>query len=649
MNRSACVWVLAGLFSCGSCGGPSGSGAGGGSGGSASGSLSYALVEASGSWNLAATADPDGSCAYVTKTALRTVTFAGVKARAADYSIGKGTLTAKAAVDLVVSTIEGEQKCVSGQTLACPKFPDPANKTAVTLTFKPVSPLPVGAENGRVLVPELANFQLPELCAAGPWTVGRGPTRGRPITVAELKSGRFVIEGNGVSAVAAEPGKEGSIVGTLTYEFRFVFQTDDYDPRNAVAPTALTTFDDCTLDLPATTADLDAAQTAYAAGNTDIALNASGCRRLAIMRAAGRETINQVLTRGTSLNYDPASDKTTAGRDAVTTYVREVDATTGIRERFDSDGDGVFEAETQSLFDQGLWKSSTTRDLSPTNTVARETTVTRVDATTAKVEIEEEGVPLTAYDTPVRQEACYDSTTPQSPACPEPPPGTCTPTPVDDHKACSPAEVKSFEKQLANAVAKGSKCLARLGLSGHDPSGRDLTLISTKSLDFLCTKNKCDPYGFLGELGRDGRRPMLVNLGKTRTAELGSTLFHEMLHSDPRFTHSPTLEALAGKACKHQLVDRTNACESLCMGKNPSSCDCIRCLTPVGSQPKPEICEKCKGYGGCAAARPNVSSKVGAYCKKGVFCDTKVECATVCPQGFGSCHPYRATCESTCN
>lgn len=98
-----------------------------------------------------------------------------------------------------------------------------------------------------------------------------------------------------------------------------------------------------------------------------------------------------------------------------------------------------------------------------------------------------------------------------------------------------------------------------------------------------------------------------------------------------------------------QLVDRTNACESLCMGKNPSSCDCIRCLTPVGSQPKPEICEKCKGYGGCAAAGPNVASKVGAYCKMGIFCDTQVECATACPQGFGSCQPYRATCESMCN
>lgn len=150
----------------------------------------------------------------------------------------------------------------------------------------------------------------------------------------------------------------------------------------------------------------------------------------------------------------------------------------------------------------------------------------------------------------------------------------------------------------------------------------------------------------------------MVNTARTAgdAVELSKTLFHEMLHSDSRFSHNDKLLKRADKACKKPIVDRTFACEVMCFGPQASECTCNRCLTPDGQAPSKETCEKCKSFGACpgrtfvdaAGVTKNVSQGVGAYCKDGTFCDTLSECNAACGM-LGVCKPFKSTCDEGCN
>ena len=104
---------------------------------------------------------------------------------------------------------------------------------------------------------------------------------------------------------------------------------------------------------------------------------------------------------------------------------------------------------------------------------------------------------------------------------------------------------------------------------------------------------------------------MMVNLARLGgdPAQLSRTLFHEMLHSDPRFSH--------------------NACE-YCRRHYPS------CLGRQETKPD----------GGTG----NVSQGVGAWCDRLLmFCDTAAECDSACSAIGSRCERTKSVCDRNCN
>lgn len=137
--------------------------------------------------------------------------------------------------------------------------------------------------------------------------------------------------------------------------------------------------------------------------------------------------------------------------------------------------------------------------------------------------------------------------------------------------------------------------------------------------------------------------------------ERSATLFHEMLHIDPRFDHRTALEEASGKACKLAITDRLYACEAMCFSPEPDRCQCTRCLSPEAAAPTKEACEKCADQPACPGRQepgPNggsvsISSAIGAWCDRTkTFCDTKAECDSECPV---KCQQIKATCDASCN
>ena len=368
-------------------------------------------------------------------------------------------------------------------------------------------------------------------------------------------------------------------------------------------------------------------------------------------RAGGTTTTRYAVTRDTRLVLDPATGKSVAERDAVPSYVREVDAT-GERERFDADEDGVVEATGETIRTAGRWMGATVRELAPgSSTVLRQVTQRRVDDTTMAVSIEEAGVLVDEYVTPLRQEKCFDQNSMTADACAPPSPGP-SPTCGGASSACVGAQKKELLTKLTAALKKGKDCMKKAGFGSGDADGKGLTLVATGSLTLKCDTDPCAAFGSY----EDG----VLTVNTTRIAgdqaQLNATLFHEMLHSDPRFTHNDRLVKVAGKACKAQIMDRTYACEVMCFGPQASACSCNRCLTPDGKNPSRETCEKCKPFGACPGRREagtdgvvrNVAQAIGAVCKTGDFCDTKAECDTACG-ALGPCKSIKATCDDNCN
>lgn len=642
---------------CFECLDPGGGGSGGGSGGGGDESFvaEYSLVEATGSWNVTGSA-VSGGCTHTTTSAVRTLSLAAPVKNAATFSSNLGLLQGFAQVQGRIEARAGTTSCTSGTMRACPSTADQAQDLPFVFVTVAAEPgLPLDAPDGLAFVPVITAQQLPELCDRTQFSVSKGWLRGKPITVAQLKSGRFVVEASGTlpllpAEVEAGDPDPAPVSGTLTYSFRLVYQTDDYDPSKAVEPPQLPSFDECLVDLEPTEDDLERAEAEYADGGTDIALNSTGCRRLSVTRGSGTLAVQHSLTRGTKLVFDAASGTTRAERDSVVLYSLTEDAA-GEHEKFDFDLDGTFEQTTETTFSGADWASSVA------TLGATKSTQTRLDASTMRVRFEEGGVLVEEFDTAIRQRACFEQSSMYDPACapPAPMPGgpACGGTPAP----CTKAQRKAIKKQLAAALKKGTKCMKDMSFDGFQPEGKGLTLATMGKLNFICDPDPCSDYGSLSR-GANGKFDFTINTSRAVGAEAAKTLFHEMLHSDPSFSHNDTLVSLAAKACKLQITDRTYACETMCFAPSRGgSCACVRCLNPKKGAPAKELCDKCSKFGTCPGRQGvrsngmmgNISQGVGAYCERGkIYCDTKAECDTACTLG-GGCQQTKTVCDDNCN
>jgi hypothetical protein len=255
-----------------------------------------------------------------------------------------------------------------------------------------------------------------------------------------------------------------------------------------------------------------------------------------------------------------------------------------------------------------------------------------------------------------KQLGCFDQSSMTDPACRGTAPTGCGGTTAP----CAGQQLKDMTKALTDALKKGSACMKAAGYDGFQPAGKALTLLGTGKLKLQCSTDPCGAYGsFETAANDDGSHDFTVNVARAAGPELAKTLFHEMLHSDPSFTHDDTLVDLAGKACKLQITDRTYACETMCFAPSRGgSCACERCLNPKKGTPSQAICTKCSKFGACPGRQGvrsngmvgNISQGIGAYCGRGkIFCDTKVECDTACASFGGGCQQIKTVCEDTCN
>lgn len=634
---------------------------GGGGGSSSTTRITYDLVEARGEWNVTGTAT-NGSCTSTTTSSKASVSLSSPDLRAATWDLDDGELRASFDVDLVIGARQGTEVCGTSSPSACPSFAEHDQQTSGFFIVS-TTPTAVGkdAPGLTVLVPTMTGLLPRDLCDNAQFDVSSRYLRARPLTVDELRSGRFVLEGEGtlpLRAPAYDPDSPSAatVTGALTYSFRFVFQAPDFDPAKAVTPPTLTTFDECVDDVMPTGDDLVAAADAVADGGLDVALNASGCRRIVISRAGDVETISQQRTVGTKFIVEPSPPSLRTEREVVTVF-RSVTDATGVHEALDVDEDGFFEVTDDHTFSGGAWQTTVSRDFAAnSSTVLRQLTLTRIDATTMNVRLEVGGQLIDEFVTSTRQGACFDSRSPTDPACAGTPPTGCTgaaPT------RCSATQKRKTTRDLGDALQKGRDCMKGVGFDSYQPDGKGLTLIATDKLNFLCSSDPCAPFGYFERAGDDkGRHDFMINTARNSPGELAKTLFHEMLHSDPRFTHNDRFDELASKACKLQITDRTYACETMCFAPSRGgACSCTACLNPNRfEKPSQDICNKCSKFGTCPGrqglradgTRGNISQGIGAFCARGSgsFCDTKAECDSSCPS---SCQPIKTVCDDACN
>ncbi len=634
-----------------------GGGGGKGDGGSSSTRLDYDLVEATGEWSVTGSSK-SGTCTSTTTSSKTTLTLKSPQKEAASYSSRYGL------DPIVASNLESQRVPRTGTNSCggtCPSSAD-APLTQPAFFFVSTSPtmLMANAPDGYAFVPVLSSVPMPELCSGVSFKVSGAELRARPITIAELKSGRFVIEGSGESQIEGPAPTEfdpnpDTAEGTFRWSFKLVFQTADYDPAKAVTPPTFTLYDQCMAD-PAPSADeLLAAKAAYVGGQDEVSLSADGCKKVSRTRNGTAETVRYVVTRGTKLTFDAASGTSRTEPDTLVPYERTLDGDV-VHERFDDDGDGVFDRTIDETFSAGVWQSTESKVFAPgTMTPAERVTRTRVDATTAHVRFETDGVLEEEFDTLIRQESCVDSNSPTSSACTPPAPPTNCMGMVD---SCKGQQLKDVTKQLADALKKGNACMKKAGFDSVQPQGQGLTMIATGKLNLLCSNNPCHPYGYYEPVANDnGTHDLMVNTVRD-PAQVSRTLFHEMLHSDPRFDHDDKLDKLSSKLCKLQITDRTYACETMCFFPAASSpCSCVRCLNPKRYGPPPkEICRKCgSGNGfecpGRTGVRQDgsmgpVAQAVASYCERGsLLCDTKLECNRDCAPYGGGCKQLKSFCD----
>jgi hypothetical protein len=635
--------------------------------------IKYSLVEATGEISVVGGGAFQG-CTYDTKLSKFTISLPAAKRYAATFDIERGKLDIQTTAQQAFSGVNGFESCDNKPPVDC----SPGHRTAETSgLFISLLDIKFGESpaDGLAFRPNLdANIRSPEMCSSQEWREPNNWKLGKPVTVGQLKSGRFVIENSGTAARMQkfEPdggGSDGPVTGTFTWSYRFVFQSDNYDPANAVASTEFGNFDTCLdEDTEPTAEDIETAQAAFARGDTDIALNSTGCRRLAVSRENGVVTTRMQLTKGTKYIVDAATGKPLAARDTVDTYVREVDAN-GERERIDADADGFAERDGETQSKGGNWSSTTTRELTKySSDVVRKVTETRLDATTMRVRFEKGGKLTTEYETSIEQKRCFGPMTPTASQC-RPPGSDGTPGPPyvackeDMLAACSPAAMKQINKLLQKTVVKGSKCLRKFSPDRADVNDKALAMLASGGIKLVCPIVKCDDFGHFNRANNS----LMLNLDKSGNDEsLQSTLFHELLHLDSKFNHNDGLVDAAAKACKLPIADRAYACESLCFGAPALRCQeaCRRCINPGNPSCESDSCSDLPQCGQRREPQPDgswlpwydwtkvdpnlISRSVGAYCSSTkTFCDTASECKTEC--GGIACKLFKATCSGNCN
>lgn len=653
--RSFFVLAAVGLTGCTCLDGGSGGGGGGSGGGGSKSSITYDLVEMTGEFNVSGT-NTSGTCMSVSKEAKVVLSLAKPDPKTVTFVPKQGQLSGYVSGTMTLPPTVGTTTCGTSAPTACPSFAEMpyTGEAFLGISTDPVT-LGASAAPGVAFVPVLGGPLPRALCDKTQFEVSNIWARGKPVTVAQLLSGRFVVEASGTTPLVPPATMLGEsdpqpVQGTLSYSYRLVFQTSDYDPKNAVAPIDLPSFDQCLTDLDPTADDDQAAEDAFDAGATDIPLNASGCRRLKVTRDAGSLSLAYELTKGTRLVFDAASGATRAEADRRVLYAFTEDDT-GIHESFDTNEDGTFDRTVETTFDAGVWAATVSTEAGPN---PKRVSRIRASDTTMVVREERGGTVLDEFVTSTAQGKCFGPNDMQADAC-KPPPGpppTCTnETPMP----CSKAVSDALRRDLTKAVAKGRKCLKDTGLE-FDPSAKVEALSKAGKLKFFCTADPCGP---LGEFKVDPaeRNPYRMDFNTARNstpAERARTLFHETFHSDPIFNHDDELNRAASNACKLQITDRTFACETMCFNPQAANkCVCIRCLSKDRFQSTDAICKKCDGLPDCSGrveGGKNVSQAIGAWCGRGkVFCDTKTECDTACASIGGGCKQVKATCDAGCN
>jgi hypothetical protein len=402
-------------------------------------------------------------------------------------------------------------------------------------------------------------------------------------------------------------------------------------------------------------ASLRAAQAAYAAGELDIAISASGCTHLT-REKQGDTVVSETLVTSPFLFGQSASGAPLFSA-AVTRWVYDA---RGVTQTTDADGDGFFEFERRTTYDERA--VTEVRERASGALLSRRTVVAGDEGRTLTVsdEVAVDGVlgQGTSFVTSSFQTKCnppQQSPTDLSPAT----------EPANlNTRACTDAERNSALKAIGEAAWGGADCLRAAGRHSMAAAVQRAAVTldvkiecsSDTSAGFEAANDKGYAYMFPGK-GRLIFHDSFFDNGRSSSAR-ASTVLHELSHFDD--VHDKFLEAAASLQ-QLTLTDPVYACEAMCYADDASLCTAAACLGKTVSNYKWGL--PCSGtLDRDAVARVEVArgkplaacdsgQQVGALCRlhnfgaSVLFCDTETECNAKC-QTF--CESKSVSCENSC-
>jgi hypothetical protein len=435
--------------------------------------------------------------------------------------------------------------------------------------------------------------------------------------------------------------------------------------ETCVLPEELTAF---------TTEALNAAKEAFANGERNIALTSTGCTRLILETKAGHVTSETLIAAPYTTIFvnEPTFQVLFTAR--MSTWSFPDDASESFAQ--DRDGDGFLEIRGTTTYG----KQTVIEQYAPDGSLLGRQTSKAVDTESNVETLSELFVDGKLADSLTRVSSRFQSSC-RDPVNGEPPPANPPKQDPPKERTCSADEKKAIQTAMDEAMRSVMTCLTAL-----HPGTADTIVKQYMGPGYRvhCGALHEDRLAITITNG-DGvfSGPVDIYLDPSalfgaERANLASTLFHEMMHTND--DHDPIANNAAGYD-NLKLVDPIYACEQVCFGTSVNECHLAACLgeklseTWVDRSGKLRTCSgrarvpadlDGMGFGGLLGVPYNFSAgksgyvgscssghQVGALCRsvkgsatqEAQFCTTESECNEVCD---GDCESFSLSCDKSC-
>lgn len=404
-----------------------------------------------------------------------------------------------------------------------------------------------------------------------------------------------------------------------------------------------------------------AAPAAFASGASDIPLSPSKCTRLFVKREGGRVVSETLVRAPFKVDFDPVKNEIVYQPTSVAVWTFRDGGETFVG---DYDGNGSEDVRIETTYE----KQSVLETYAASMQVLTRSTA-KVAEGGGVVDVKDEElvdgamVETRSVTAPLLQQSCNPPQKKPPPPSPKPATGTYQgPT-----RACTDEERTKISGLLSTALQKGTGCLFAAGLEAE--SDQVLKTFVNNEMKVDCLDDAKENFWAANETGYrnlfPGKTRMIVFsglFGQGQPFQEG-TIGHELFHFFD--VHDPEQE-IAEDGDQIAKTDPVYACEALCFGSHPNTCNLAACQKKkLSTSWKGKSCEgtlknediykieRARGDG-VTIASCGSGQQVGAICRNksdgagGLqvqFCTTEVECNTECG---GPCESMSLSCLPEC-